>query len=117
MHACRTQSSLDKILTVTKSKRYTRTRLDRMAMCAFLGITAEIMDRDVPFVRTLAFNGRGRALLNRMKNTGFFRNAGEGCDDPYWELEKRCGDLYGLFCAGESEAPGRETERRIYYKK
>jgi len=117
MHACRTQSSLDKILTATKSKRYTRTRLDRMTMCAFLGIKAEMMDRDVPYVRTLAFNGRGRALLNRVKNTGLFKNAGEGCDDPYWELEKRCGDLYGLFCAGDSEAPGREAERRIYYKK
>lgn len=117
MHACRFQASLEGILTATKSKRYTRTRLDRMVMCAFLGITAEMMERDVPYVRSLAFNDRGRALLNKVKNTGYFKNAGEGCDDPYWELEKRCGDLYGLFCAGDSEAPGRETERRIYYKK
>ena len=32
------------------------------------------------------------------------------------ELEKRCGDLYGLFCTGGIEHPGREENRRVYYQ-
>ena len=39
MHACRKYATLEEILNAVKTKRYTRTRLDRMVMCAFLGIT------------------------------------------------------------------------------
>ena len=39
MHACRREATLEAINSATKSKRYTRTRLDRMVMCAFLGLT------------------------------------------------------------------------------
>ena len=115
MHACRKQTTLEDILTATKSKRYTRTRLDRMAMCAFLGITAEDLSAPVPYVRTLAFNDRGRAVLRLASQTGLFLNAGESHDNPYYTLECRCGDLYGLFCLDGPEAPGRESHRRIHY--
>lgn len=115
MHACRKQTTLEDILTATKSKRYTRTRLDRMAMCAFLGITAEDLSAPVPYVRTLAFNDRGRAVLRLASQTGLFLNAGESHDNPYYTLERRCGDLYGLFCLDGPEAPGRESHRRIHY--
>ena len=115
MHACRKQTTLEDILTATKSKRYTRTRLDRMAMCAFLGITAEDLSAPVPYVRTLAFNDRGRAVLRLASQTGLFLNAGESHDSLYYTLECRCGDLYGLFCLDGPEAPGRESHRRIHY--
>ena len=115
MHACRKQTTLEDILTATKSKRYTRTRLDRMAMCAFLGITAEDLSAPVPYVRTLAFNDRGRAVLRLASQTGLFLNAGESHDNPYYTLERRCGDLYGLFCLDAIEAPGSESKRRIHY--
>ena len=36
MHACRTEASLEGILAAAKSKRYPRTRLMRMLLCAFL---------------------------------------------------------------------------------
>ena len=115
MHACRKQTTLEDILTATKSKRYTRTRLDRMAMCAFLGITAEDLSAPVPYVRTLAFNDRGRAVLRLASQTGLFLNAGQSHDSAYYALECRCGDLYGLFCLDGPEAPGRESHRRIHY--
>lgn len=117
MHACRSHNTLEEILAATKSKRYTRTRLDRMVICAFLGITQQMLEREVPYARVLAFTDRGRAVLSAVKNTGFFRNAGEAVAHPYWELEKRCGDLYGLFCADGPEPPGTEESRRIFYKK
>ena len=114
MHASRSQRSLEDILTATKSKRYTRTRLDRMAMCGFLGITEEILNAPVPYTRVLAFNDTGREILKSARKTGAFVNAGEVQDHPYQLLEDRCGDLYGLF-AKTPEAPGRTRNDRVYY--
>lgn len=115
MHASRERSSLEGILTAAKSKRYTRSRLDRMVMCAFLGITAEDLTKDAPYVRILAFSHRGRAILSRQPEDSPLKNAGEKTEGPYWELEQQCEDLYGLFCSDAPEAPGRESKRRIFY--
>ena len=113
MHASRREATLEDILTSVKSKRYTRTRLDRMMMCAYLGITAEILAAPAPYVRVLAFNEKGRAVLSAVKKSGVFRNAGETVRHPYQALEQRWGDLYGLFAQEQPEAPGREQRRRI----
>ena len=117
MHASREENTLEDILTAVKSKRYTRSRLDRMVMCAFLGITKETLEADVPYTRVLAFNDRGRSILKEAKKRHPFLNAGEAADHPHWELEKRCGSLYGLFCTDGIEAPCPEENRRIYYHK
>lgn len=117
MHASRRENTLEDILTAVKSKRYTRSRLDRMVLCAFLGIAKEMLEAEPPYIRVLAFTDRGRALLKEAKKNGAFLNAGEAADHPYWELEKRCGDLYGLFCINGTEPPGTEENRRIYYHK
>lgn len=117
MHACREQRTLEDVLTTTKSKRYTRTRLDRMMMCAFLGIGREMLEFPAPYTRVLAFNDRGRFILNGVKKSGIFINAGETVKDPYWELEQRCENLYGLFATQEVEGPGMEAERRVYYQR
>ncbi len=113
MHASRRERDLEAVLTAAKSKRYTRTRLDRMVMCAFLGITKEMLEAPVPYTRVLAFNEKGRMILKAAREKGDFRNAGEKAEGPYWELEKRCGDLYGLFTTGELQPPGMEERRRV----
>jgi len=117
MHTCRRENTLEDILTAVKSKRYTRSRLDRMVMCAFLGITEEILESEVPYTRVLAFNDTGRALLKKEKKNHAFVHTGEAVDHPHWELEKRCGDLYGLFRVDGIDAPGIEEKRRVYYHK
>ncbi len=115
MHASRREPNLEGVLTAVKSKRYTRTRLDRMVMCAFLGITGEMLEAPVPYTRVLAFSGTGRAILAGAKGKLPLVNAGERADHPYWELERRCGDLYGLFCEEGPQAPGTEEKRRVFY--
>ncbi len=114
MHAAREKATLEEILTATKSKRYTRTRLDRMVLCAFLGITQKDLDSPVPYVRVLALNEKGREILKLARESGQFLNIGQKQDHPYQLLENRCGDLYGLFAAGTPEAPGAETNSRIF---
>ena len=117
MHASRRETTLEDILTAVKSKRYTRTRLDRMIMCAFLGITAETLQMEIPYTRVLAFNDVGRNILKQAKKSACFLNAGESSDHPYWDLEKRCGDLYGLFRVDGIDPPCSEENRRIWYQK
>ena len=113
---CRQKNTLEEILTAVKSKRYTRTRLDRMMMCAFLGLTEADMKTPAPYTRVLAFNDRGRAVLKEAKKTGIFLNAGERQDSDYCRREYMMGDLYGLF-AETVEAPGAESRRRVHYQK
>lgn len=115
MHAVRQEASLEEVIAAAKSKRYTRTRLDRMVMCAFLGLTAEDFRKSIPYVRVLAFNNRGRKILTKARMTGRFPNAGETIEHPYQRLESRCGDLYGLFAAAVPDPPGAEARRRVFY--
>ena len=56
------------LLTAVKSKRYTRSRLDRMVLCAFLGLTAEDLAAEAPYVRILGFRDRGRQALREMSS-------------------------------------------------
>ena len=115
MHNARRFACLEDVITATKSKRYTRTRLDRMVMCAFLGISAETISSPAPYVRVLAFNDAGRKILRQKKESFPVVNAGEAVQHPYWELERRSGDLYGLFCTDAPEPPGTEESRRVVY--
>ena len=113
MHACRSQDSLENILTATKSKRYTRTRLDRMAMCAYLGISQTLLDSPAPYVRVLGFRDSGREVLKKARQTGTFLHVGESADHPYWLLEQKWADLYGLFATAGAEPAGSEPKQRI----
>jgi predicted nucleotidyltransferase len=114
MHACRKEATLEAILTAVKSKRYTRTRLDRMMMCAVLGITQEVLVQDVPYVRALAFNDRGREILKQARQRLDIFNIGQSIDHPYASLEARCDDLYGLFALDTPEPPGANSAYRVF---
>lgn len=116
MHSARKYATLEEIIAATKSKRYTRTRIDRMVMCAFLGISQADMDMPAPYTRVLAFNDRGREVLKNAKKVGQFPNAGAATNSLYEQLENRAGLLYSLF-ASIQETPAHECDRRVYYKK
>ena len=115
MHACRSRATVEEIIAATKSKRYTRTRIDRMVMCAFLGLTAEDLRVPAPYTRILAFNDTGRAVLKEARKSGTFINAGARVEGDYCRREFALGDLYGLFALDAPEPPGAEERRRVYY--
>jgi len=117
MHACRSCATLEDIITATKSKRYTRTRIDRMVMCAFLGITREVLEAPAPYSRVLAFNETGQAILKKARQSGLFPHVGEAMDDPYSLLEQRCSDLYGLFRNNAPSPAGLEPKQRVFVQK
>lgn len=117
MHACRGSATLEEILTATKSKRYTRTRLDRMLMCAFLGISREMMGSAPPYTRVLAFNDVGRLVLKQARLSGEFLHTGDRSESPYWSDEQRWEDLYGLFRLDAPAPAGDAAKRRVYIHK
>ena len=67
--AARTAPSIDALLSAVKTKRYAYARLRRLLLAAYLGAAAEDVPQRMPYLRVLAFNERGRALLKRMKQT------------------------------------------------
>ena len=112
MHASRSHASLEEIATAVKSKRYTRSRIDRMILCAFLGLTAEDISSPAPYARVLAFNDKGREILKNAREHGLYPNIGEKIDHPYQAIEDRADALYGLFAIDAPEPP--DMKPRVY---
>ena len=117
MHASRIESSIDAITAATKSKRYTATRIQRMLLCAFLGITEADLSSPAPYVRALALNDRGRSVLKQAREFMHIINAGESVDHPYYQMERRCADLYALTRLDSVDPPRDEDKQRIFYHK
>ena len=61
--AAREAASLEDVLDRDKTKRYAYSRLRRLALWAYLGLRPETLPARVPYLRPLAMNQRGRALL------------------------------------------------------
>ena len=93
-------------------------RLRRMALWAFLGLTAEDVPERPPYLRVQGFNARGREVLKEMKQKARLpiltkparARALDGPGRQMFELEARCTDLYGLFLPQLSQ-PGQEWTR------
>lgn len=114
MHACCRETDLDAIISATKTKRYTRTRIDRMIMCAYLGLTEDNMNQTSPYVKVLAFNDHGRAILRDAKSKVSFIHAGQKYTHPFAEIESRAESLYGLFTPSP-EPPVASENNHIFY--
>ena len=99
MKACFRENSVEGILFACKSKRYTMSRLKRMLLCLFLGISQRDIETSAPYLRALSFNDRGRQLLRDIQSVPIV--TGGVPDTPeakaYFDLECRATDLYGLF--------------------
>ena len=116
MKNARSCASVEEILAATKSKRYTLSRLRRMLLCAVLGLTEDDLAKKAPYVRVLAFNDRGRALLRERKARYSLVNAGETPPDAaFYALETRAADLYSLFSWDVPRPGGEEAGLRVSY--
>lgn len=64
--AVHSAATLEEILAAAKSKRYPMSRLRRMLLCAALGVRRDVQSS---YLRVLAANEQGRALLHTMRET------------------------------------------------
>lgn len=96
-------ASLNELYDAIKTKRYAHSRIRRIILRSYLGITRDYTV-NVPYIRILGFNDRGRDILTQMKKTASLPIISRYADinnlssngKRLFELECRCTDLYNL---------------------
>lgn len=65
-------NTLEGVINIIKSKRYTQTRLQRIFLFSLLGITKKDMyfaKKTTPYVRVLGFSEKGKELISKIKKS------------------------------------------------
>ena len=92
-----------------KTKRYTRTRINRVILSCVLGLTQELCSKTPSYIRVLGMNKTGMKLLSEIKNKSDFsivtKTADYSRDDDIFNAEIRATDLFSLAC--------NDSEKRI----
>lgn len=94
----------DALSEFVKSKRYTKTRIDRIIINTLLGITKEDTELPPQYARVLAFNDTGTKILRKISNHSSIpvitkmADVKPTCPDfsKMLELDLRATDLYSL---------------------
>ena len=108
-------NNLIELINGIKSKRYTQTRLQRILLCALLGVTkkdVELSKKIVPYVRVLGCSENGKMLLSQISPkakviTSFkkFESANRNRRiAKFLEIDKRATDIYTLGYKKNSKA-------------
>jgi predicted nucleotidyltransferase len=112
--ASRTAVSVEEILAAAKTKRYAYARLRRMVLWGCLGLRPAEMPAHPLYIRPLAANAAGRALLGRMRKEASLpvltksadvRRLG-GAAEALFTMEAAAADLYTLAYPNLSAARG-----------
>lgn len=94
-NSAKTAKSYDALVESIKTKRYTRTRIERVLTCAVLGIRQEHLLQS-PYLRVLAATDVGIALIREIqKHTPVIVKTADA-SHPLLELECRADDIYAL---------------------
>jgi len=114
MRYAKTEPTVRGVIVGTKTRRYAESRLRRMLMCAYLGITAEDSIGTPPYARVLAFNKAGQEILREASKVSrvpiitkpaSVRDLG-GRASEIFEKEARATDLYALSYPGAANRVG-----------
>lgn len=102
---------LNEFFDLVKTKRYTHSRIRRICLCALLGIEKADIEREVPYVRVLGFNEKGREILKTARETATLpivmkyadiKNLDENAKRIF-EIESLGTDIFAL--TGENNLP------------
>ncbi len=102
--AVRNSASLSELYMNCKTKRYTYSRIKRLVLCAYLGITKDILKKQPPYIKVLGFNADGEKLFKEIKensvlpvvtNFGDIKKLGESAEE-FFGLESKARDLFSL---------------------
>ena len=101
-----TTTSLETLTDSIKTKRYTHSRIRRILLSAYLGITSDDRQAKPHYVRILAHNEKGQELIRKAKKTSslpLVRNTSQvnKLNDPIakavWERERVFDLIYNMF--------------------
>ena len=94
------------IADMIKTKRYTHSRIRRIILSAYLGITNADRSKAVPYIKILDHNEKGQELIAKMKKSAtlpIVRNTSQinKLRNPqlkdFWERERTFDILYKMF--------------------
>lgn len=112
--AAHEETTLDGIISATKTKRYAMSRIRRMCMCAALGITAEMSAGLPPYARVLSASDQGKAALRIITEKSrvpiitkpaSVKNYAPECHDLF-AIESAAHDLYVMGYKANAERRG-----------
>jgi len=118
----REQMTFQALLTALKTKRYTRTKLQRTLLRILLnhnksGFTSDSLQNGANYLRVLGFSAAGRELLHRMKKTAsvpvITNVTNEACErHPFLAMDVAASQVYALGYA----TPRRDEMFRDYFQ-
>ena len=98
-----TQSlTIDELCENIKTKRYPMSRIRRIAFSSLLGITKEIAESNVNYIRVLAMNSTGAGILKEIKNKSTLdiitKTADYQKNDIAFQKDILATDIFALCC-------------------
>lgn len=94
--AIRTSTSLKELYDTVKTKRYAHSRIRRIVMSAFLGITREDLQSPPPYIWVLGMNQKGRRILQKAKSHATLPIVSSSSQIS--ELDDRAKRIFALEC-------------------
>ncbi len=118
--ACQTAPSLSALWERTRSRRHPLSRVRRLTMCAYLGLTRELSALPPAYASVLAMDARGAQVLRQMKHSCTLpvitkpAQARQLSGDArrLWDFTLRADDLYHV-----PEAAGSDWARTPYVQR
>lgn len=101
--AIKKNNSIEDIFEAVKTKRFTHSRIRQIITAAVLGITKDDISSADSYIRTLAFNNKGREVLREIKlksQIPFIMNLSEIADDVttqrQFHIDNTSGKIFSL---------------------
>ena len=102
---CMEYSSIDELAEGIKTKRYTRTRINRVLISALLDFTKDLCASEPSYIRVLGMNTTGMKLLSEIKKCCKYpivtKTADFDRENPMFQAEIRATDAFSL-CAPQN---------------
>lgn len=112
--AARSCGSITELCCAVKSKRYTMSRIRRIAWSILLDLTKELCSLPPSYIRILGMNSTGRQLLRSMKDYAelpVIVKAADYKSDKIFRASNRAEDIFSLCCTDPSlRSAGRDLK-------
>ncbi len=115
LSAAKQSRTLEELYSLAKTKRYSHARIRRIVWNCLLGVTADDLNKAVPYIRITGFNRRGAELIKASKETAILPVISKPADlssldetaQRVFSLECTAGDIHSL-CYEKPTACGTE---------
>lgn len=113
--AAKATSNVEEMCMAVKAKRYTLSRIRRIAYSSLIGLTKDVCSLPPSYIRILGMNDTGKTLLKQMKRTASLPIIIKPADydgDTIFDLSSKAEDIFSLCAENENLRIGGNDLRR-----